>query len=30
MVRRVHVDSTDDFVMWRVVDAIDSTANPQY
>ena len=29
MVRRVYVDSTDDFVMWRAVDAIGSTANPR-
>jgi CheY-like chemotaxis protein len=29
MARRVYVDSTDDFVMWRAVDAIGAIANPR-
>ncbi|QIN62642.1 Response regulator receiver domain protein [Caballeronia sp. SBC1] len=29
MAHRVYVDSTDDFVMWRAVDAIGAIANPR-
>src|ERR1700676_1485594 len=29
MAHRVYVDRTDDFVMWRAVDAIGSIANPR-
>jgi CheY-like chemotaxis protein len=29
MVRRVYVDSTDDFIMWRAVDAIEPVSTPR-
>jgi hypothetical protein len=29
MAHRVYVDSTDDFVMWRAVEAIGSIATPR-